>query len=197
MRDVEVIDEPGVAVVALDPTRARILAVLAEPGSSTSVAATLGLPRQRVNHHVRALEQAGLVEYVADRQRRGLTERVVQATAAGYVVAPPNLGRDAADPTRLDRVSSRYLVALAARVVREVAALAHRAELAGRPLATLAIDSDLRLATAADRAAFTHELTEAVTALVARYHDEGAPSGRWHRLVIASYPRPRQEKTRD
>jgi predicted ArsR family transcriptional regulator len=197
MQDLDVIDEPATAVVALDATRSRILAALAEPGSATSVAAALGLPRQQVNYHLRTLEQHGLVELVEERPRRGLTERVVRATARGYVVAPPALGRDAARPEGVDRLSSRYLIALAARMVREVATLTRRADAAGKSLPTLAVDTDLRFGGAADRAAFTRELTEAVAALAARYHDESTPGGRWHRLVVVAHPRPRQEPHRD
>ena len=197
MLDLDVIDDPATAAVALDGTRSRILASLAEPGSATTVAAALGLPRQQVNYHLRTLEQHGLVELVEERPRRGLTERVVRATARGYVVAPPALGRDAARPEGVDRLSSRYLIALAARLVREVAALTRRADAAGKSLPTLALDTDLRFASAADRAAFTHELTETVAALAARYHDESTPGGRWHRVVVAAHPRPRQEPHRD
>jgi hypothetical protein len=35
------------------------------------------------------------------------------------------------------------------------------------------------------------ELTDAVTTLAAKYHDERAPRGRWHRLVVAAHPVPR------
>lgn len=197
MRDLAVIDTPATAAAALEPTRARILAELAEPGSATTVAATLGLPRQKVNYHLRLLEQLGLVELVEQRPRRGLTERVVRATARGYLVVPPPLGREIAEPDRADRLSAHYLLALAARLVREVAGLTRRAEAAGRPLATLAIDTEIRFADAADRAAFTRELTDAVTVLAARYHDESADSGRWHRLVVAAHPRPREEPDHD
>ena len=103
------------------------------------------------------------------------------------------MGRDAANPVCTDQLSSRYLIALAARVVHEVITLTRRADEAGRSLATLAIDTDIRFAGAADRAAFTREVTEAVTALAARYHDETHPAGRWHRLVVAAHPRPRLE----
>ena len=190
MLDLDVIREPAAAVAALDPTRARVLAALAEPGSATTVADALGLPRQKVNYHVRALEEHGLVQLVEERPRRGLTERVVQATARSYVIAPPPLGRDAGDPDRVDRLSSRYLVAVAARLVREVADLAHRAGAKGQPLATLTIDATIRFRSAAERAAFTDDLAGAVTALVARYHDEHAPGGRAHRLVVAAHPLP-------
>jgi DNA-binding transcriptional ArsR family regulator len=188
--DVEVIEDAAVAVAALDPARAAVLAALAEPGSATTVARQLGLPRQRVNYHLRTLEDHGLVELVEQRPRRGLTERVLRATARGYVVSPSALGRSGADPARTDRLSTRYLIAVAARLVGEVGLLARRAEAAGRPLATLTLDAEIRFASAADRAAFTAELTDAVTSLAARYHDEATPGGRPHRLVVAAHPLP-------
>jgi len=188
--DLDVIDDPAVAVAALGPVRADILATLVEPGSATTVAAALGLPRQQVNYHLRTLERHGLVRVVEERPKRGLTERVMQATAQAYVVSPATLGDSAADPVRTDRLSTRYLIAVAARMVREVADLARRADDAGKPLATLAIDTEIRFASAADRAAFTSELAAAVTNLSAKYHDERAPRGRRHRLVVAAHPVP-------
>ncbi|MGB4836934.1 MAG: helix-turn-helix domain-containing protein, partial [Nostocoides sp.] len=119
MTDLQVISEPAAAVAALDPMRRDILAALAEPGSATSVAAALRLPRQKVNYHLRTLEAHGLVHEVGTRQRRGLRERLVQASATAYLVGPDALGDLAADPARTDRLSSRYLIALAARLVRE------------------------------------------------------------------------------
>lgn len=188
--DLLVVDDPATAACLLDPKRAQVLAELAEPGSATSVATALGLTRQQVNYHLRALEAHRLVVEVGTRPRRGLTERLVRATAAGFVVSPEVLGGLAADPHRTDRLSARYLVALASRTVREVAVLIRGASRAGQQLATLSLDTDVRFATAADRAACTAELAEAVRALAARYHDEDAAGGRWHRLVLAAYPRP-------
>ncbi len=200
MLDLEVIEEPASAAAALDPVRARILAILAEPGSATTVATGLGMSRQKVNYHLRTLEQHGLVELAEERPRRGLVERVMVATARSYLIAPDALGTTAVDPARTDRLSSRYLIAVAARMVREVADLARRAESARRPLATLAIDAEIRFGSAAERAAFTAELTAAVQALAARYHTEATPGGRWHRLVIAAHPlppRPTPERRHD
>jgi len=190
MLDLEVIDDPAAAAAALDPVRASVLAALAEPGSATTVAAELGLARQKVNYHLRTLEQHGLVHLVEERKRRGVIERVMAATARAYIVSTTALGEPAADPARLDRLSSRYLVAIAARMVREVAELARGAERAGQPLATLAIDTEIRFGSAAERAAFTDELAAAVTSLAARYHRESAPGGRWHRLIVAAHPPP-------
>ena len=195
--DLAVIDDASVAAALLDPLRAQVLVALAEPGSATTVAAALGLTRQQVNYHLRALESKGLVTEVGTRQRRGLVERLVRATASGYVVSPAVLGQLAADPARTDRLSARYLVALAARAVREVGALMRAATTAGKQLPTLSVDADLRFADAATRSAFTAELAESVRALAAKYHDESTEGGRWHRLVVVAYPKPLEEQPHD
>ena len=190
MLDLEVIDDPAAAVVALDPLRARLLAGLAEPASASALAERVELPRQKVNYHLRILEEHGLVTEVGQRRWGGLTERLLHATAASYVVSPA-LGQAAGDPDRIaDRLSARYLIALAARVVREVAGLARRADQAGKRLPTLALDTEIRFRSAAERAAFTSDLADAVAVLVSRYHDAGAPGGRSHRLVVVAHPVP-------
>lgn len=191
MLDVEVIDDPAAAVVALDPVRARLLAALAEPGSAATLAVATGLTRQKVNYHLRSLEAHGLVEQVQERHWGGLTERLLVATASSYVVSPSALGEAASDPRRMtDRMSGRYLIAVAARLVREVAAMARRAEHEDKRLATLTIDTRIRFRSSAERAAFAEELGDAVTALTAKYHDASAPEGREHRLVVAAHPLP-------
>ena len=188
MHDVEVIESPAAAAVALDPIRARLLAELVEPGSAATLANRVGLARQKVNYHLRALEAHGLVELTEERKRGGITERILRATAAHYVVSPGALGDTAADPDKAaDRLSAGYLVALAGRVVREVGNLARRADAAGKRLPTMTIDTEIRFRSADDRAAFADELTAAVLDLAARYHhDDGRP----HRLVVAAHPKP-------
>jgi DNA-binding transcriptional ArsR family regulator len=196
MRDVQVISQPAVATVALDPIRSRLLAELAEPASAAALAARLGMARQKVNYHLRALEAHGLVEVAGQRQWGGLTERLLVASATSYVVSPEALGPVAADPGRtVDRLSASYLIALAARIVREVSDLVHRAAEAGKRLPTLSLDTEVRFRSAAERAAFAGELTEAVTRLVARYHDADAPGGRSHRLVLVAHPLPHEPRT--
>lgn len=190
MHDVDVIEDPVPAADLLDPLRARILAELGRPGSASTLAPTLGQTRQKLNYHLKALEANGLVTLVEERPRRGLTERLFQASARSYIVGPAAVGPTAVDPDRTDRLSSRYLIALGARLVTEVADLVRRAERAGKPLATLSIDTDIRLASAEARAAFTADLAAAVRDLAARYHDETATDGRWHRLVVAAHPKP-------
>jgi len=191
MLDVEVIDDPAVATVALEPVRSRLLAELAEPASAATLAGRLGLARQKVNYHLRALESHRLVRVAKKRRWGGLTERLLVATAISYIVSPGAMGPVASDPGRTrDRLSASYLIALAARIVREVSTLLRRSNEVGKRLATLSMDAEIRFRSAAERAAFSSELTDAVTKLVARYHDEAAPGGRSHRLVIVAHPLP-------
>lgn len=190
MHDVEVIEDPAAAASALDPVRSRLLAELAEPASAASLAGRVGISRQKVNYHLRALEAHGLVALTEERRRGGITERVLQATAATYVISPAALAEAAVDPDQAaDRFSARYLIALAGRLVREVGGLARRADAAGARLPTLSIDTEIRFRSAEDRAAFADDLTAAVLELAARYHhDDGRP----HRLVVAAHPTPKE-----
>src|SRR5678816_2757641 len=189
MLDIEVIRDPATATVALEPMRSRLLSELATPASAATLATRVGLTRQKVNYHLHALEGHGLVRLAQERKWGGLTERLLVATAASYVVSPSAMGPVAVDPGREgDRLSASYLIALGARIVREVADLVRRAKEAGKRLATLSVDTEIRFRSAADRAAFSNELTEAIATLVSKYHDESAPGGRAHRLVIVAHP---------
>jgi DNA-binding transcriptional ArsR family regulator len=189
MLDIAVIEDPAAAEVSLDPIRARLLAELAEPGSATMLAAKVGLSRQKVNYHLRALERHGLAELVEERRKGNVTERVLQATAASYVISPAALATVQPDPGRSpDRLSARWLLAVAARLVRDMGDLIAGATKARKRLATFAMDGQVRFASAADRAAFAEELATAVTALVGRYHDESADGGRDHRVIVAVHP---------
>jgi DNA-binding transcriptional ArsR family regulator len=189
MLDVAVIEDPATAEITLDPKRARLLAELAEPASATTLAARVGLPRQKVNYHLRALERHGLIELVEERRKGNVTERLMRATAASYVISPAALATVQPDPSRSpDRLSARWLLALAARLVRDVGALITGGTQARKRVATFALDGEVRFASATDRAAFAEELMGAVTALIGKYHDEKAERGRDHRVIVAIHP---------
>jgi len=187
--DIGVIDNPRVAEISLDPVRTRLLSELAEPSSATMLAGRVGLPRQKVNYHLRMLERHGLVQLVEERRKGNVSERLMRATATSYVISPAALAAVQPDPMRSpDRMSAFWLLALAARLVRDVGTLITGAAKAHKRVATFALDGQVRLASAADRAAFGEELAGAVTALVRKYHDEKAPRGREHRVVVAIHP---------
>jgi DNA-binding transcriptional ArsR family regulator len=165
------------------------LAELAEPASAAALAERVGIARQKVSYHLRTLEAHGLVQVASERRWGGIQERLMVATAAAYVVSPEALGRVAIDPARSrDRLSASYLVALAARAIRELCRLLRLSQQTGKRLATLSIDTELRFRSAAERAAFAGELTQAIATLTAKYHDEAAPAGRLHRLIVLAHP---------
>jgi hypothetical protein len=142
-----------------------------------------------LNYHLRALEGAGVLTLVEERPRRGLKERVLRATARSYLISPEAMGAVAPDPKRLrDRFSWAYLVAAAAKVVRDLGILRERADRAGKRLATFTLETEVRFADAAARDAFTRELAAKVAELAVKYHDDGASHGRLFRFVLGAYP---------
>jgi hypothetical protein len=143
-----------------------------------------------VNYHLRALEAHGLVELAEERVWGGITERFVRRSARHLVVAPDVLQRTASDPNEVaDRLSAAYLIAVNARTVSEVGAIAASSAATGTRVPTLTVDTVIGFNSPEDRAAFATDLQSAVAALVARYHhDDGRP----HRLTVSSYPQPKE-----
>jgi DNA-binding transcriptional ArsR family regulator len=186
---IEVIQSRDAAAATLHQTRRALLAALDEPDSAAGLARRLGLPRQRLNYHLRALERCGLVELVEERRKGNCTERVVRATARAFVISPDALGALGPSPEiARDRYGVSYLIAVAARTIQEVSALETRAAEANKRLSTLTLDAEIRFATADARAAFAEELSKTMTRLVAKYHDDRAEGGRRFRLVTIAHP---------
>ena len=181
--------EPERAASLLNPLRIQLLGYLRQPDSASGLARRLELPRQRVNYHLRELEKQGLVELVEERKKGNCVERVLQASARSYLISPEVLGELAADPGELkDRFSSAYLAATAARALSDLGVLRARADAAGKRLATLTLESEVRFASASARESFAQELSEAVASLVAKYHDEESARGRRFKLLLGVYP---------
>jgi DNA-binding transcriptional ArsR family regulator len=179
------------AAVLLRPLRARILELLAEPQSAAAVARRLSVARQKVGYHLKELEKEGLVELVEEKKAGNCVERIVRATGRAYLVSAEALGSLAGGALEAtDRFSAAYMIAVAARAIRELSKLRREADEAGKRLATLTLESEIRFASAADRAAFAQELAQDLVRLTAKYHDASAPRGRMHRVVSMAYPKP-------
>lgn len=189
--EVAVIDDAAVASAALVPIRRRLLAELAEPASATTLAARLGIPRQKLGYHLRQLEKHGLVRLVEERRRGNVHERILQASSYSYALSPSVMGevRPVVDSDP-DPVSPRWLVALASRTVAEVGTLIAGARRTGKRLGTFGLDGEVRFATPDDRSDFLDELTDAVTRLVSKYHDDSADGGRRHRIIVGMHAVP-------
>jgi DNA-binding transcriptional ArsR family regulator len=188
--ELDVLDSPERAALVLDPLRIQILERLREPGSATSVAAELQLPRQRVGYHVKELEKAGLLQLVGEQRRGNCTERLLRASARHYLVAPQALGGLGADArTAADRMSSTYLLGVAAQAIRDVSSLRSAAAHARKQLPTFTLETEVRFANVADQNAFAEELATAVASLVAKFHSP-EPGARPFRFFVGGHPSP-------
>jgi len=178
----------GVAAV-LSPLRRRLLENLESPDSATGLARKLGIPRQKINYHLRKLESAGLVELDEEKNRRGCVERYVRMTAHAFVISPAFLEGLAANPELLrDRYSSAYLVAMAGRVVRDVAVLRERAAGREQRLATAALETEISFASPADFKSFSEELAGHILRLAAKYNRSDEHPSRRFRVFTAMHP---------
>ena len=180
-RPVALLDEPERLRVALSPIRRQLLDRLRAPASATQLAAELALGRQRVNYHLRALEGAGLLTLVEERQRRGCTERILIARADAFVVDPAVMAADrgdrderatAAARAAQDTFAAEYLIDTAADVVRHVARMQTQAARQGTRLVTFTLDTEVSFATPADLERFTAALAD----LIAREAAKSAPA---------------------
>lgn len=186
-----VLDDLQAASALLDPERRRLVEALQEePDSASGLARRLDDSRQRLNYHLRSLEDAGVLELVEERRKGNCTERVLGVVAHRFVVDPTALGALDVGPEEVgDRFSATYLVALAARAIREVAALMRRARREEKRLASASLSVEVRLASPEAFRAFVDDLTGAVSDVIARHHDEGG-SGRSFRVLLGAYPGP-------
>ena len=187
----EIVRGREAAATLLQPLRQEILKKLSVPESASGLARQLGLPRQKVNYHLRELERGGLVDLVEERRRGNCTERIVRATARSYLISPEALGDLGSSPDGIqDRLSAAFLVATAGQAVRDIGEMQGRAEKAGKRLATLTLTSEVRFRNAESRNAFAEDLATALARLVAKHHDESAPGGRRFQFFVGGYPVP-------
>lgn len=180
------LDDLDTALLAMAPVRRDILAALVEPASAAGLAERLGMPRQKIGYHLRALEDAGLIRLAGERRKRGFTERLFVA-AEGYVLDPALL-QAPPDPDAVeaqDRHAAEHLIAAASAMVRDVARMRQAAAEEGSRLLTLTMEADVGFARPADFDAFTEDLTAAVAAVARKYP---AASGRRYRLTAAAHP---------
>ena len=186
---VQIVQSAAAAETLLKPERLRMLELLDEPTSAAGVAKKLNLPRQTVNYHLRELEKEGFVELVEQRPKGNCLERVVRATARSYVISPQALGKLGIDPGEArDQFSAAYLVFAASRAIRDVSILRQRADKAGKKIATLTLETEVRFPHAEARRMFAEELVNEIARLAAKYHDEHAEGGRAFRFLLGGYP---------
>lgn len=78
------IDDVETFEMLSDPTRVELLERLFEPASVSELAEAMNVPRTRLYHHIRLLEETGLIRVVEVRQRGALPEKVYRQAARLY-----------------------------------------------------------------------------------------------------------------
>lgn len=190
---IDVIEEPKRAQVMLHSSRLELLENLGEPGSAADLARRLGLPRQRINYHLRELEAQKLIEVVDETRKGSCVERRYRRTGDRYTISTAALGSLGSMPEDIqDRFSSAYQIALASRAVRDLGRLQSGAARAGKKLPTFALEVEVRFGSAGKRNEFADELAACVAELVRKYHDEKTAGGRKFRFYLGAYPRPKR-----
>jgi DNA-binding transcriptional ArsR family regulator len=180
MREIFYLERLDQAEALLRPGRIEILRQLAAPASCTDVAGRLGQAPQKVYYHVKRMEQAGLVDRVAERQIRGITEGIYQAGGSSYWLAPSlvgEIGRRRAE----DEMSLGFLLSLSEQIQSDLARLA--AGTGERP--SLGMSGEVRLQPER-RHEFLADLRGAVQGVLARY---GGPDGVPFKIAFACYPK--------
>ncbi|MEV4844967.1 helix-turn-helix domain-containing protein [Micromonospora matsumotoense] len=181
MRDVLYLEQIEQAETLLKPQRVDVLRQLAEPRTCTEVAARLEQTPQRVYYHVKQLAAAGLVEQVASRKVRGISEGIWQAVARSYWLSPRLVGRIGGVRRVSDELSLGHLLDLMEEVQADVAALDRSAP----ELPSIGVSGEIRVP-AERRQEFLHDLQSTLQDLFARY---GGVEGDAFKLAVACYPK--------
>jgi DNA-binding transcriptional ArsR family regulator len=108
-----------------DPTRLQIIELLVKPLSVKEIAEEMAVPRTRLYHHIKTLEQNGLIHVVGERKARALNERVYVAAAKEFRPGPGILEEATGDEmaealltTVLDTTRADFIRAVRSGVVR-------------------------------------------------------------------------------
>jgi DNA-binding transcriptional ArsR family regulator len=188
MEAVRTIDDPLALQALSHPLRIRILDALREPDSAAGVARRIGAARQKVNYHLKELEQAGLVVRTGERRNGSFVENLYRSAARTLVVSPRAAW---GDPRRVaavaEQLSLENLVSLGESLQRDAAVLLDRAAFDGEQIASAAVEADVRFADEESREQFLSEYLAAVGPLLRKY---GTNAGAAFRVCFAAYPDP-------
>ncbi|MEW9556127.1 helix-turn-helix domain-containing protein [Nonomuraea sp. NPDC050783] len=180
MRDVLYLEAIEQAEALLKPQRVEVLRQLAEPRTCSEVAERLGQTPQRVYYHVKRLVEAGLVDQVAERKVRGISEGIYQAGARSYWLSPRLVGRIGDLRRARDELSLGYLLDLMEEVQADIAALDRDAP----ELPSIGLSGEIRVRPE-HRQRFLSELQGLLQDLFTRY---GGSEGDAFKLAVACYP---------
>jgi DNA-binding transcriptional ArsR family regulator len=193
MQDVLYIEAVEQAATLLHPLRMDLLQRMDEPRTCPELAEIFDTTPQKIYYHVKALQNAGLIEKVEERRVRGAVEGYYQAKARSYWLAPHLVGQIGGGRAAQDQTSLRFLLNLAEEVHDDIGRLGQKSE-AGSNVPSLGMSAHIYLPDGERRAEFLNDVQETFQALATKY---GIPPdemdadliGRAFRLILACYPK--------
>jgi DNA-binding transcriptional ArsR family regulator len=193
MQDVLYIEAVEQAAALLHPLRMDLLQRMDKPRTCPELAEMFDSTPQKIYYHVKALQNAGLIEKVEERRVRGVVEGYYQAKARSYWLAPSLVGQIGGGRTAQDQTSLRFLLNLAEEIHDDIGHLGQKSE-AGSNVPSLGLSAHIYLPDGERRAAFLNDVQETFQALATKY---GIPPdeidadliGKAFRMILACYPK--------
>jgi len=183
---VAVLDDADRVAALAHPLRVAILDALRTPNSASGVARAIHETRQKTNYHVKALLDAGLLEPAGERRARNFVEQLYRSVAPAFLVAPEVAwSGDRRSEALRAQLPLEHLVRVGERLQRDAIGLLDRAAFDGEKIPAAAVETEVRFADQATRAAFLEEYLAAIKPLLTKYGDR---RGDAYRVVLAVYP---------
>lgn len=191
MQEVLYIEDVDQAAALLKPQRIEMLKLMDRPRTCPELGKILGETPQKVYYHVKALQNAGLIEQVGERRVRGTVEGSYQARARSYWLASDLIGQIGGAAIAQDQVSLRHLLSLTEEMRGDIG---HLAQQVGKEIPSLGLSLHVELDDESRRADFMADVQHMAQVLAHKYGataDDGdeQPPKPLFRLVLACYPK--------
>ncbi len=186
----QTVSDPAAVEALTHPIRRKVLAELRAPKSAASVARTLGMPRQKVNYHLKELAKAKLVRTAGERAKGHLTEKLYEAVAGTFILSPRVAWEDGArDKAMRDQVSLKRLVSMGDQLQKDAISLLDLAAFDGEEIPSASVEAAISFADEEARSSFMEDYLQVLGPLLSKH---GAREGRGYRVALAVYPDPEQ-----
>jgi DNA-binding transcriptional ArsR family regulator len=183
---VAVLDDAEQVAALAHPLRVALLDALRTPDSAAGAARRIGQTRQKVNHHVRALLDVGLVRPAGERRAGNFVEQLYESVAGSFVVSPRlACGGDERTRALEAQLPLEHLVNVGERIQRDAVELLDRAAFDGEDIPSLTVEAEARFPDADARNAFMQDYMATLERLLKKH---AARRGEPFRVAIAVYP---------
>jgi len=193
MQEVLYIEDVDQAAALLKPQRIEMLKLMDHPRTCLELGKIFGETPQKINYHIKALQNAGLVEQVGERRVRGTVEGSYQARARSYWLASDLVGQIGGAAIAQDQASLRHLLSLTEEMRGDIG---HLAQQVGREIPSLGLSLHVELNDESRRADFMADVQHMAQLLAHKYgattaedENDAQPSRPRFRLVLACYPK--------